>query len=73
MALVIYEMSKPEFLEGSVEYEELRTFANGLLKGTSEVGKIISPASIKESVDYMRKVYEDNLIANGAAVRIGSN
>jgi len=63
-------MNGKEFLEGTVEHEEFRAFSEGLLHGTSTVGKIISLESIKQSADYMRKIYEDNLIANGAAVRI---
>ena len=50
--------------------DDLAEFNQGLLDGTSKVGKIISQESIRKSSENLRKVYETYLVDVGAAVRV---
>jgi len=44
----------------------LEKFAKGLRDGTSKVGRIISPESIRESAENFERIYFDYMIAHEA-------
>jgi hypothetical protein len=52
------------------ELDELMEFNQSLLDGTSVVGQIISPKSIRESSQYLENVQYSNMVTHGAAVRV---
>lgn len=63
-------MSEQDLEARAETYERLRKFNDGLLNGTSEIGRIISPQSIRQSSKYLEKVYNENMVAHGAAVKV---